>query len=244
MSDEVVLLEQPRVVESDDAGSYYCAHVLLALTERLGPKRAGFLHVPRDAVSTGAAHPGADARHRDLRAVLGCAFAGIADESAARVLVTGFAPFLDVADNPTGDFVADDANLEACLAAVFEPPPTVRDRRDRPPMQGAFLGAGPLAVFSAALPVDDTALGDDGVLANAIALAKPDFVIAMGVHTRDDAFLVETVATDAGLAGGDGPPAHDPARPAARTRVETRWLAETIVRGARLLAARDAPALS
>lgn len=122
---------------SEDAGGYYCAHVLY-LANEMAPRAAllenacgeplvGFLHVPRDAACQASApvvpHM---VRHAKTRSVVAAAVRGYVEDALergarepVRVLVTGFGPFKDVLSNPTGEFVSHPENVRASLALAF-----------------------------------------------------------------------------------------------------------------------------
>lgn len=213
------LLDDPPCEESADAGAFYCAHVLWGLqsvpvpVDGRGRRRVGFIHLPDDRGRTGGDRFGA------LRTVLTYALRGAGrelDEAGLprRVLLLGFAPFADVADNPSGTFVTSSEELT---------------RLEREAWPGAReLGPAP-ALLSAALPVDDRVLGAAG-LGRLVAQAAPSAVIGLGVARRRHVLQVEAVPTDAGLS--DDGRRHQKGAPARTRGPVNRWLAEAVLRGA------------
>jgi len=130
------------VAESSEAGGYYCEHTLFSTLDQAsqpgssvvqgdGGALAGFLHVPDDKQTYDSAEVADQAkRHEDTRKVVGAAFrgyfdqislrGGVADGEPYRILITGFGKFMDdIRNNPTGDFVAHEANLTAAMQAGF-----------------------------------------------------------------------------------------------------------------------------
>lgn len=200
-----------RVVPSDDAGGFYCALLLFALCEEAhrsdtpiqrGPHGplVGFLHVP-DAPYDYTPIPGpADerdrfqaSRHRVTREVVGLALRGLIAampplvRQRPRVLLTGFGPFRDVRDNPTGDFVTHLANVEEAVRLIGPDAQYLRIERR-------------------VLPVSDAAIDPDhpDSVQRAIAELRPHAVLSMGVvadrRFGPSPYRVEVVANDRNLA--------------------------------------------
>ena len=240
----------PEVRESDDAGTYYCAHSLflahevarepetpLALDES-GRPFLGFLHVPADAQATGGA-PGEGARHDKTRAVVGAALAGWlpalhrrVPEGELRVLVTGFGPFRDVVDNPTGDFVRRPENLALALEALL-----VQARCEEGLVCGrVFLGqsARTFALHLVELAVDDRCLAREGPMSLRAALfrTRAHAWIGLGV-CRSPRYRVEVAPSDVGLEAREGELIHAPDAPARTTLPRNRSLLEAIYEGAK-----------
>lgn len=106
-----------------DPGRFYCADQFANLIE-IGAELAipvGFIHVPPDrstgAVAAGAGHLYArSAGAEQCARVLATALRGMFEETYdGTVVVTGFGPFVGVADNPTAAFVGDDRGLEGMM---------------------------------------------------------------------------------------------------------------------------------
>ena len=133
-----------NVVESSEAGGYYCEHTLFStldeatkegssVVEGEGGKLAGFLHLPDDEQTYDKAEVADQAkRHDKTRKVVGAAFrgyfdqislrGGVADGEPYRIMITGFGSFMDsIQNNPTGDFAAHEENLTAAMQAGFGP---------------------------------------------------------------------------------------------------------------------------
>lgn len=131
-----------NVVESSEAGGYYCEHTLFStldeatkegssVVEGDGGKLAGFLHLPDDEQTYDKAEVADQGkRHADTRKVVGAAFrgyfdqislrGGVADGEPYRIMITGFGSFMDsIQNNPTGDFAAHEENLTAAMQAGF-----------------------------------------------------------------------------------------------------------------------------
>lgn len=131
-----------NVVESSEAGGYYCEHTLFStldvanqenssVVQGDGGPLAGFLHMPDDAATYDAAEVADQGkRHENSRKVVGAAFrgyfdqislrGGVADGEPYRILITGYGKFMDsIRNNPTGDFVAHEENLTAAMQAAF-----------------------------------------------------------------------------------------------------------------------------
>jgi pyrrolidone-carboxylate peptidase len=112
-----------------------------------------------------------------------------------RLLLTGFAPWGLVVDNPSGAFVAS----PRALAALAE--------SDAPiPSGGALVAKGPrIEIVSAVLPVTDEALDAGSVKAipSLHATFRPDAVLALGVVANGDTseriYRVELCATNRNL---------------------------------------------
>ncbi len=131
-----------NVVESSEAGGYYCEHTLFSTLDEAskpgssvvqgeGGPLAGFLHLPDDEQTYDKAEVADQAkRHENTRKVVGAAFrgyfdqislrGGVADGEPYRILITGFGTFMDsIQNNPTGDFAAHEENLTAAMQAGF-----------------------------------------------------------------------------------------------------------------------------
>lgn len=243
-----VLLTRPRVIHGDDPGGYYCEHVFYTAQQTAahsavrcngwGEALIGFLHVPgrRDgwlgADSPRHGQPVDPARrHAGTRRVVGRALAGfcttlMADppdlDSPLRILLTGFGPFAAVVDNPTGDFVSDDTNLDAAMGVAFgrrlltpagsrqaldasghaaSGAPVIRQyrtRRSDGTMQTVWLG-------TVCLATDDTAVAADHPSSLVTAMTgpfQPHAVLSLGVARSAKTFWVEHKAGDRNLTVG------------------------------------------
>src|SRR5262249_44362178 len=136
-----VAIDGVVVEDEPDPGNFYCEHMFWStqveaahadssvLENDHGETLTGFLHVPSDALTDSPpppepADPAAQAeRHASTRHVVGAAIRGWFDEIGGKVdadtpisiLLTGYGPFLDILNNPTGDFVVHQSNLDAAV---------------------------------------------------------------------------------------------------------------------------------
>jgi len=146
------------------------------------------LHVPGETAVSRLNRSPAD-RFVELRLVLSRLLHGAMLElkEAAiplRILLTGFGPFLEVKDNPTGSFVTDPAQQDLLSQAV----------------QARFPGA-PIRLSFAMLPVAAESLNPSAAhcLPRLLQTFSPSAVIAMGVARERRNYTIETVPDDAGL---------------------------------------------
>lgn len=243
----------PLVVRrSDDAGAFFCAHTLFALHHAPpssllrrdgGEPLAGFLHVPPDPWTMSNAPAPKAERFAALGLVASWAMAGLetmarpllGEGEAWRLLLTGFGPFRDVTNNPTGAFIANADALQRSVALAFG---------DAEPKENAIVGQK-VVVLPRELPVDDRLLaGDDAASLFAICEEiRPHSILALGV-SRSTSFDIETQPTDAGLRNVDGTWRHEANRPESQRLSSTLVLAEAIDRGRLLLEKRARPAQS
>jgi hypothetical protein len=205
------------------------------LADAQGERLCGFLHFPRDPETsldpdTQPTRSEAD-RHAETREIVARALRGWSDTIAPqvakepiRILLTGFGAFMDVKNNPTGDFVRHQENLDAAIARAFgarlktpqgilQPDdaagaPTYLYRLD------AGSGSEQLLYLSAIeFPVADAAIDPraphpvQGVIDN----VRPHAVLSMGV--ADDRYLTEFRADAGGLSRADGGAHHDDSMP-------------------------------
>jgi pyrrolidone-carboxylate peptidase len=126
-------------------------------------------------------------------------------------MLTGFGPFDTVTDNPSGDFVAHRANIDAAMEQAFgsrlvgRPPPgadmnqplVYRVRQDDGSTREVHIRA-------LQLPVSDAALdpAQRGSIPAEMASFRPHAVISMGVRPGSSHYDVEGRADDARLARG------------------------------------------
>lgn len=110
-----------------DPGTFYCGDQLAALIALAREHKllAGFIHVPPDrstsARAAAAVHLHARGPNLEQCArVVAVALRGMVEETCdATIVLTGFGPFLGVADNPTTAFVSEPAHLERALRLAF-----------------------------------------------------------------------------------------------------------------------------
>lgn len=229
-----------RVVHGDDPGDFYCEHAFFTSQQAAelatssvvrnakGERLVGFLHVPRDA-ATDHPTPVTDqaGRHKGTRDVVGAALRGMVEDAAGaagkgpvRVLLTGYLQWGSVQNNPTGDFVSHQENLDAAMAngfgkALLTPVGTrvggdadhdVVRYRVRDPLSGRKRE---VLIEVRRLPVSDDAIdGGPQSLQTAIAKFGPHAVINMGVHGGAD-FIAEHHADDGGIDVRNGRQVHD-----------------------------------
>lgn len=201
----------PLLVASTDAGGFYCehahfAHVDAARRRGLSVDRVGFLHIPDDEPSWGRPGP----RPFESTLTMVDRMVKLLLPDGGRLLLTGFAPWGLVVDNPSGAFVAS----PRALAALAE--------SDAPiPSGGALVAKGRrIEIVSAVLPVTDEALDPSAMSAipSLHATFRPDAVLALGVvangDTSERVYRVELCATNRNLRIRDGRWLHAPDAPA------------------------------
>lgn len=216
---------------STDAGDFYCEHVYYVaqqqalmssasvLSNSRGERLVGFIHLPEDSQTTRppVASPtdaAVAARHRDTRAVVGAGIAGYFNDAASqtdgpvRIMLSGFGPFMSVTDNPSGDFVAHRANIDAAMEAAFGSrligrPPAGADM-NQPLSYRVRMDDGSereVQIRALRLPVSDAALDPAaaGSIPSEMARFRPHAVISMGVHPGSSHYDIEPRADDGGL---------------------------------------------
>jgi pyrrolidone-carboxylate peptidase len=210
-----------------DMGNYYCEHAFFALQglaaqpgssiqrDGVGQAMVGFLHVPDYAGSQ-------PLRHAATAEVVGLAVAGYMRNALARsssgpvrMLLTGYGPFAGISNNPTGDFVATQANLIAAVQRGFPGARFTGCEQQGTAQTLSFRitdSSGRPRDFqlrAQALPVADRALNVD--LPQAVAQFRPQAVLSMGVAASlpPRTYTAETRADDGGLAIGIGGYRHD-----------------------------------
>lgn len=261
------LFQSPNatVIHGTDPGDFYCEHVFYASEAQAaapgsavqrnasGERLTGFLHLPDDQWTGGAggAYTEAD-RHRGTREVVGAALRGYYDDLAPqvrqdplRIMLTGFGPFESIADNPTGDFVSHQENIDASMRAAFganlltasgTPVPggsdggTTLAYRVRDPASGRTRT---VQVHAEQLPVADTALDPRAArsIENAYASFRPEAVISMGVYPGSTVFRAEHHADDGGMQQSGRAYVHVPGAPERNAQPENYSLARAILRG-------------
>ncbi len=227
------------VATSVEAGGFYCEHLFFHTLQwaaaplspvgrdAAGDPLVGFLHVPGDDRSGPDGDPQLS-RARALRE-LGALVSRTVDAwlvqldrssppGSLRGLLTGFAGWGQVRDNPSGAFVRDRRHLDAALAAMgasVDRAPVPRTRRDYrlPPR----LGSRSLQLTEQVLAVDDRTIdGGRWSIQRVLATAQPHFVLSLGVAAKRRGFSIELRATDLGLGSDrDCHADHAPARGAA-----------------------------
>jgi hypothetical protein len=254
----------PDVRESDDAGRYYCAHALffghLAVERGIAPlvrdehgdPLVGFLHVPPDPQTRGAASDASDddERHGATRRVVAAALAGwvrvlarALEDEPARVVLTGFGSFRDVVDNPTGAFVRSRDDVEAALALAFgDDLRSLSFVADGDVRAEVLVEGRPrsLALSCASLPVDDRALafrGEGSLLSSLEEEARAHAWLGLGV-CRSPFYRVETLPHDGGLLLDDEGGRHDDGREPTRFPRGSRALVRAMERGGVVVGAR------
>lgn len=131
---------QATVRHGSDPGDYFCEHVFYAAQYAAildpgqsvaanvqGERLVGFLHIPGDdATAKPPRELDQTSRHAATRQVVGAALRGYVDAALpqagtgpVRLLVTGFGPFEEIRNNPTGDFVRHTSNLNAAMQSAF-----------------------------------------------------------------------------------------------------------------------------
>jgi hypothetical protein len=262
----------PPTLESTHAGGYYCAHTWFvanrhAATSRVakdddGDPMIGFLHVPPDPWTLGAGAGANDApgprdeRHRATERVVAAALRGWLEQLDAAsqagglaVVVTGFGPFKEVVDNPTGALCGDSDAMRRVLdlalpdrasSCVGTPLDVARALHLGVVLSRAYLPRGEreVTLFHRALPVDDDVLDANGpdALRDLLEQTQASAWLGLGV-SRSASFRVEVRPTSAGLDLCGARPRHDKGRAAEHTLPDNRSLARAIARGAQALAA-------
>ncbi len=253
------LLELPggaRVVHGTDPGDFYCEHAFFtSTTEALRPGSGilrnghgeplvGFLHVPHDVYTYDAAlRPDQAARHADRRAIVGAALRGFRLQAVGhpagepfRVLLTGYAQWGSVVNNPSGDFVTHAENVEAAMECAFGGAlgggAIVETQAGRLRLEFAVRGeageATPFVVVAARLPVTDAAIdGSPGSLQALIADVKPHAVLSLGV-AGDPPYRAEFHADDGCLVVEDDRMRHDDEHASTRSHPDNFALARAL----------------
>jgi pyrrolidone-carboxylate peptidase len=250
-----------RVVHGDDPGDFYCEHMFFSaqhaaatsasvVTNADGDKLVGFLHCPWDAhTSRDPAQGGYTQaqRHGATREVVGAALKGWFDDAAAsvqgpvRMLVTGYDQFMSARNNPTGEFVNSQENLDAAMAAGFgaelRTATGVRlpaDPNDPPNVTRLLYRVGDRKVElrTQSFPVDDRAIDEQQSTSIQAAMATfaPHAVLSMGVAPGND-YKAEFHADDGGLVSVAGKQRHDGSVPPRNNLADNYALGRAILRG-------------
>lgn len=143
--DVIYQVDDKEVRFNQDPGNYYCEHLFFigqrmanlpdssVVTNAHGERLVGFLHVPKDSFSREAPVAGEEppytqeSRHAANREVLGRIMGGFLESAERqvdpntplRLLLTGYGPWSTTKNNPTGDFVRHQENIDAAMAEAF-----------------------------------------------------------------------------------------------------------------------------
>lgn len=248
-----------EVRESDDAGHFYCGHTLFCAHQALTSTAVrpvvddddeplwGFLHVPPGEVS-GVLQEGYGAHGvTPIVVTVAAALAGygqVLDERTPigddlYIALTGFGPFRDVVENPTGRFVTSIEQLLTTIDLAFSP----EDLRIRVEARGLLLRASlrsrrTLHVVTQRFDVDDGFLAFEGPGSLFSLLESPTQAwLGLGV-CRDPWFRVETHPHDGGLVLDELGGRHEEGRPVGRRLPPCRALAKAIERGRHVVSRR------
>ncbi|MFO0724544.1 MAG: hypothetical protein U1E65_12225 [Myxococcota bacterium] len=261
LKDGVMKKGDAVVTLGTDPGDFYCEHMFFSaqlaaslpgasvLTNKLGEKLVGFLHLPSDAYTAGELTvPSQAERHQATRQVVGAALRGYYEAAKAndpvRILVTGYDTFGWVKNNPTGDFVTHGENLDAAMKIAFGAALI---------QVGATETHGPLethhytvkdgkksrqvVVSAIRFPVADPAIDPSapGSIFHVVADAKPHAVLSMGV-AGNGPYMAEFRADSGGLKRFGDHAAHEDGAPDQVRLRDNYALGRAIAAGAKKLA--------
>jgi len=211
-----------RVQSQREAADYYCEHAAWVLSsegskagssiarDSAGQPLVGFIHTP-GALDV----PGAANRHTQTAEVVGAALRGTIDTarstaSPVKVLLTGFGPFQNVTDNPTGDFVSSAKNVDAAMRAAYgdallgpgTPAGSVLVYAVRDAETGKTFE---VQVLAKQLEVSDAAIdGGPQSLQALLSGFKPQVAISLGVDPRSRSYDVVVRSDRGGLEESGG----------------------------------------
>jgi pyrrolidone-carboxylate peptidase len=267
------------VIPGSDPGDFYCEHAFFTATSeafaagtsilrnRAGEVLTGFLHTPSDAYTYNASSSPVQAeRHADRREIVGAAIRGFFEEARPqlsspgaqadfRVLLTGYGTWGSVVNNPTGDFVVHQENVDAALKHAFgdalaDASGKVLQRSadgERTTLAYRVLDEASghsrtIVVDAVRLPVTDAAIdGSGGSLQDLIRTGRPHAVLSMGVAGGSSAYQAEFHADDGGLAlTADGRLVHDDKKKPENSHPDNHSLGRAIHLGQKLIDARAA----
>ena len=183
---------------SHDAGGYYCEHVYFLASkevEKSGGK-AHFLHLRKDEISTlksaSSNEVNDPSRYVDIVAALEKILRHFRDQKKTRFLITGFGPFRDIINNPSGQFLQQKALVQNLMHKVFSIETQMHEL-------GFYAEQNNIALFGELLAVSDDALSqnDPRSIQALITKHRPEIVISMGVGGEE--MRAETVASDRNL---------------------------------------------
>jgi hypothetical protein len=234
------------VAHGTDPGDFYCEHAFFLSTETAkapgspvlkdgaGEPMTAFLHNPADDDTY---RPIADQtstqqqRHADRSAVVGAAICGYFKMSVDqlgdtkvpfRMLITGYGSFGDVVNNPTGDFVSHQENIDAAMRSAF----------GAALVSGKRTGTDPLTLrYRVQTDAGERTLLISASLQGLMHKTKANAVLSMGVAGSSPTLLAEFHADDGGLGEHNGKPVHDDGRQPARNQADNYSLARALVLG-------------
>jgi len=267
-----VLLDHPaaRVVHGDDPGDYYCEHMFFesqraAVTSgavarnRFGEPLVGFLHIPRDEFvrqEPQAATYAQESRHAGTREVVGAALGGFLLEAKTavtgpvRIMLNGYDRFMDVVNNPTGDFVSHVENVDAVMQRALGSALLTPTGEPLPPDSGNpdgvvvyryrikdtdFPDGREVLVRTQRFPVTDDAIDGQSHVSvqRGISRYRPHVVLSMGVAGGRN-YMAEHHADDGGLRRRPGERlTHDGMARPSESLADNFALARALVAGAR-----------
>ncbi|MEW5854199.1 MAG: hypothetical protein AB2A00_35825 [Myxococcota bacterium] len=268
LPDVVLSTPNATVHHGTDPGDFYCEHMFFTTqqeaskrgssvaTNAHGEKLVGFLHIPRDEHTSvdGSAYTQAE-RHQGTREVVGAAIRGYYLDASAkdrsgpvRLMLNGYATFMDVRNNPTGDFVSHRENIDAAMKQAFGKdlvtsegaPYTNKQLKQNPDAQvWQYMVRDPqthkvrsVLVHTQRFDVaDPTINGQKGKsVQSSMDAFKPHAVLSMGVASGQ--YLAEFHADNGSLRLGEGRDrAHDDAVSATVSMPDNYSLARAIHRG-------------
>ncbi len=203
------------IVDSEDAGTYYCAHlnyVLKRYAFQNGHCIHDFLHVPASAflerkkstISKGPQkvwvkspyfNEGMAFLVETLTKLLSTRIDSllnfVRDESQIRVLITGFGPFREILDNPCSEFLKHQSFRR--FAEILKERLLEAHRLRN--LQGPRGNRKPeILLSSLALAVDNSALNIDSEKWGNVLSKRPHWIVSLGVQARSSNFELERVA--------------------------------------------------
>jgi hypothetical protein len=259
------------VIQGSDPGDFYCEHAFFTstreartagtsiLTNRLGEVMTGFLHNPSDDFTYDASKTPVQAeRHADRREIVGAAIRGFYEEARTRLapdapfqmLLTGYAQWGGVVNNPTGDFVVHQENVDAAMQRAFGDALATRTGKvlqqsadgERTRLEyritDATTGrARTIVVEAVRLPVSDEAInGGPQSLQARIRDFQPHAVMSMGVAGGSSAYQAEFHADDGGLDLTAGAIRHDDGKAPQINQPDNHSLGRAIRLGTQIIA--------
>ena len=253
-----------RVTHGTDPGDFYCEHAFFTssveasspgssvLKNNSGEVLTAFLHNPSDAFTYDKAKtPVQRERHAERRQIIGAAIRGYYDDARGqigdapfRMMITGYLQWGSVVNNPTGDFVAHHANIDAAMKAAFgDALMTPHGKGNGTVLEYKIFDAGKIRkidIDAVALPVSDDAInGGPQSLQSEMAQFKPHAVLSMGVAGGSPTFLAEFHADNGGLSLVNGKQAHDDGKEPDKNTPDNYSLARALIAGSKLFNPHD-----
>lgn len=254
-----------RVAHGTDPGDFYCEHMFYStqvaaeqaassvLRNEQGESLTGFLHLPGDREATDNASEDYTRKtsQKDTQAVVGSALRGWIDTALPQVssgpvklLLTGYANWGSVVNNPTGGFVAAKKNVDAAMAQGFGAQLKTKQGKEIEQGSGEHVfhtwsyriatptGEREVQLRGQVFAVADQTI-DRGAASAQQAMADwaPHGVLSMGVAVGHDDFLAEHHADDGGL--DEAHAKHDDAAGPRHNLPDNYALARGIVAGER-----------